>query len=146
MKRIHLAFGILVFVAFLLTGQYMDKVYNHMQGVPDDIRLLFRTRHIFILLASLINLGIAAYFTKRRTLLRRVLQALGSALIFTASVLFIVAFFYEPLLTGLYTPLSHKGSYAVVAGIALHLLSGIGDEREVKSAPPSGEAVDDEDD
>jgi hypothetical protein len=125
MRRVHLAFGILVLIAFLLTGQYMDKYHNHMVGVPDGVRLLYRTRHIFILLAGLLNLGLAAYCTRRLQLWRRALQWLGSILIFTASILFIVAFFYEPGLSNLYTPLSHWGTYTILAGTVLHLLSGV---------------------
>jgi hypothetical protein len=40
-----------------------------------------------------------------------------------ASFLFIIAFFYEPTLTGLYTPLSHWGTYTIFAGTFCHLLS-----------------------
>jgi hypothetical protein len=134
MKKLHLVFGIFVLIAFLLTGQYMDKYYNHMAGVPDGIRLLYRTRHIFILLAGLLNLGIAAYFTYRLRLWRRILQLIGSGLIFLASLLFIAAFFYEPGLDNLYTPLSHWGTYSVVAGIVLHLLSGVGHNKEVTAS------------
>lgn len=129
MRKLHLAFGIFVLMAFLLTGQYMDKYYNHMVGVPDGIRLLYRTRHIFILLAGLINLGIASYFTCWLELWRRILQLLGSGLILTASLLFIAAFFYEPGLSNLYTPLSHWGTYTMVSGIVFHLFSGIGQKR-----------------
>ncbi|HEX8068494.1 MAG TPA: hypothetical protein VF546_00985 [Pyrinomonadaceae bacterium] len=125
MRKLHLTFGILVLIAFMLTGQYMDKYYNHMVGVPDGVRLLYRTRHIFILLAGLINLGLAAYFNYRPGLWPRVLQLLGSALIFIASLLFVAAFFYEPRLANLYTPLSHWGAYTIAAGIVLHLLSGV---------------------
>lgn len=125
MRRVHLAFGVFVVIAFLLTGQYMDKYYNHLEGVPDGVRMLYRTRHIFILLAGLLNLGIAAYFTRRLELWRRILQSLGSILIFTASILFIVAFFYEPGLSDLYTPLSHWGTYAIAAGTLFHLLSAV---------------------
>jgi hypothetical protein len=114
-------------MVFLLTGQYMDKYYNHMVGVPDGIRLLYRTRHIFILLSGLTNLGIGAYFTFRRQAWGRVMQLIGSALTFLAPGLFTVAFFYEPGLTNLRTPLSHWGVYCIVAGVILHLLSGIGD-------------------
>ena len=123
MKRFHQLFGILVVVAFLLTGQYMDKYLGHLQGMPDGPRMLYRTRHIFILLAGLINLGIGSYFTYRLQLGQRLLQTLGSALIVIATVLFIVAFFYEPELSGLYTPLSHKGMYMIAIGTLLHLFS-----------------------
>jgi len=123
-KKVHLIFGVCVVVAFLLTGQYMDKVYNHMHGVPDAPRLLFRTRHIFILLAGLLNLGIGAYFTHRIETWRRTVQLLGSLLIFTASFLFIIAFFYEPHLSNLRTPLSHWGTYTIAIGALLHVVSG----------------------
>lgn len=125
MKKTHLIFGAFVVLGFLLTGQYMDKVYHHMVGVPDAQRLLFRTRHIFILLAGLLNLGIGAYFSYRIEMWRRTVQLVGSVLIFSASMLFIVAFFYEPTLSDLHTPLSHWGTYTIATGALLHVISGI---------------------
>src|SRR5438105_15810715 len=125
MKKLHLIFGILVLVVFLLTGQYMNHYYNHMVGVSDGLRQLYRTRHIFILLAGLLNLGIGIYFSYRQQLWRKVLQWLGSSLIVMASLLFIAGFFYEPKLADLYTPLSHWGTYTIVAGTLLHLISGV---------------------
>ena len=125
MKKIHLVFGACVVVAFLLTGQYMDKFYNHLHGMPDAPRLLYRTRHIFILLAGLLNLAIGAYFTYRAEAWQRIIQLLGSLLIFTASVLFMIAFFYEPGLLNLRTPFSHWGTYTIATGAILHVVSGI---------------------
>lgn len=123
MKRFHQLFGISVVVVFLLTGQYMDKYLDHLDGMPDGPRMLYRTRHIFILLAGLINLGIGSYFTYRRQLGQRILQMLGSALIVTATGLFIAAFFYEPKLSDLETPLSHWGMYMISIGTLCHLFS-----------------------
>jgi len=124
MKKVHLIFGACVVLAFLLTGQYMDKYYNHMHGVADAPRLLYRTRHIFILLSGLLHLGIGAYFTYRIEPWQRAIQLAGSLLIFAASFLYLVAFFYEPNLTNLKTPLSHWGTYAIAAGAVLHVVSG----------------------
>ena len=123
MRKFHLTFGGLLVVAFLLTGPYMDKYYNHMEGVPDGPRMLYRTRHIFILLSGLLNLGLAAYISDRPWPRPRALQLLGSGALFAAALLFIGGFFYEPRLSGLHTPLSHWGTYASVAGIVFHLLS-----------------------
>jgi hypothetical protein len=123
MKKIHLIFGALVVLAFLLTGQYMDKYFNHLAGMSDGPRLLYRTRHIFILLAGLLNLGMGAYFTYHDETWRRILQLLGSLLIIAASILFLIAFFYEPNLTNLHTPLSHWGTYLISTGVLLHLIS-----------------------
>ena len=125
MKKVHLIFGILVVVGFLLTGQYMDKFHNHLAGVPDGPRLLYRTRHIFILLAGLLNLGIGAYFTYRIQTWRRTMQLLGSLLIFVASFLFVIAFFYEPNLSDLHTPLTHWGTYTIATGAVFHVVSGV---------------------
>ena len=125
MKKAHLIFGACVVLAFLLTGQYMDKFHNHMVGVPDAPRLLYRTRHIFILLAGLLNLGIGAYFSSRIEAWQRALQLLGSLLIFAASALFLIAFFYEPNSGSLRTPLSHWGTYTIATGALLHVISGV---------------------
>jgi hypothetical protein len=125
MKKAHLIFGALVVLGFLLTGQYMDKFHNHLAGVPDGPRLLYRTRHIFILLAGLLNLAIGAYFTYRTQTWQRTMQLLGSLLIFVAPVLFVIAFFYEPTLNDLHTPVSHWGTYTIATGAVLHVVSGV---------------------
>ncbi|PYS73641.1 MAG: hypothetical protein DMF69_04235 [Acidobacteria bacterium] len=67
MKRFHLIFGLLLVIAFLLTGQYMDRFLQHLQSMPDGPRMLYRSRHIYILLSGLINLGIGAYFISPHT-------------------------------------------------------------------------------
>lgn len=126
MRKFHLWFGAAVVVAFLLTGQYMDRLHNHLEGMADGPRLLYRTRHIFILLSGLLHLGLGAYFARGAGPARRVLQLAGTALITAASVLFVAAFFYEPGLRDLDTPLSHWGAYAIAAGTLLHVLSGAG--------------------
>ena len=128
MRRFHLVFGVAVVVAFLLTGQYMDRLHNHLEGMADGPRLLYRTRHIFLLLSGLLHLGLGAYLTGARRTRRRALQLSGSALLALASLLFLAGFFYEPHLAGLHTPLSHWGTYAIAAGTLLHLLGGAGRE------------------
>jgi hypothetical protein len=84
-----------VILIFILTGQYMDKSLQHLVGMPDGPRMLYRTRHIYILLSGLLNPGIGTYFTYGWTRWRRVLQFLGSALIVAATALFIAGFFWE---------------------------------------------------
>jgi hypothetical protein len=125
MKKFHQLFGLFLVVIFLLTGQYMDRYLAHLSEMPDGPRMLYRTRHIFILLAGLLNLGIGTYFRYRAEPWRRVLQMLGSVLIVIAPVLFIVAFFYEPKLSNLDTPLSHWGMYAIGVGTLCHLFSNL---------------------
>jgi hypothetical protein len=125
MKRFHLIFGVVILIAFLLTGQYMDRVHEHLRNMPDGPRMLYRTRHIFILFSGLLHLGLGAYFRYRSDAGRRLLQALGSVLVTIASVLFIIAFFYEPHLTHLYAPVSKAGVIMTAVGALLHALSGV---------------------
>ena len=124
MRRFHLWLGALLFVVFVLTGQYMDKVHAHLVGMPDGPRMLYRTRHIFILLTALLHLGIGAYVTARATRLLRACQWIGSALIALAGCFFIAGFFLEPLRQDLHVPLSSLGAFAALAGVALHVSSG----------------------
>jgi len=125
LKRFHLIFGLLLFVVFVLTGQYMDRVLHHLQGMPDGPRMLYRSRHIYILLTALLHLGIGSYIQYQADTLRRMLQWFGSMLITIAALLFLVAFFYEPSLSGLYAPVTKKGIYLIAVGVLLHLLSTV---------------------
>ena len=125
MKLFHQIFGILILVIFLFTGQFMQIYHNHLRDMPDGLRMLFRSRHIYILLAGLINVGIGAYLTKRESLGRLRLQWSGSVFITIATFLLIAAFFYEPKHTPLGSPLSSWGIYAIAAGTLFHLFSGI---------------------
>ncbi|HXM33554.1 MAG TPA: hypothetical protein VN920_00065 [Pyrinomonadaceae bacterium] len=129
MRLLHLIFGVLILVIFLLTGQYMHIYLNHMVGVPDGLRLLYRTRHIFILFSGLLNFGLAAYVVARPRGWPRIVQWLGSILIVSASLLFVAAFFYDSTRGDLIAPLSHWAVYAIAIGTLSHLFSGAGKRR-----------------
>jgi len=130
MKRFHLMFGLILLVVFLLTGQYMDRYHEHLAYMADGPRMLYRTRHIFILMSGLLHLGLGIYFTYRAGTVRRVLQIAGSVLITIAPVLFTIGFFYEPHLNGLYAPFSKQGVILIAVGTLLHLFSGVGKRNE----------------
>ena len=129
MKRFHLIFGLIVLVVFLLTGQYMDRYHEHLRYTPDGPRMLYRTRHIFILMSGLLHLGIGSYFFVRAQTWRRALQMLGSLLITIAPVLFTIGFFSEPKLEGLHAPLSKIGVIIIAVGALLHVVSGVKEGR-----------------
>jgi len=126
MKRLHLIFGLVIIVVFLLTGQYMHRYLNHLVGMADGPRMLYRTRHIFILLAGLVNIALAAYVVPRPARWQRILQWLGSSLIILASLMFVAAFFYDSTHTDLVAPISYRAVFAIAYGGLMHLLSEIG--------------------
>jgi hypothetical protein len=87
--------------------------------------MLYRTRHIFILMSGLLHLGIGSYFSLRVQTWRRALQLVGSALITITPVLFTIGFFYEPNLQSLYAPFSKLGVIMTAVGALLHVVSGV---------------------
>jgi hypothetical protein len=101
--------------------------------MADGPRMLYRTRHIYILLSGLLHLGIGSYFRCRSERVRRILQLLGSLLITVAPILFIIGFFREPHLTGLYAPLSKEGIILIAIGTLLHLLSSVNEPSTLKN-------------
>jgi len=98
---------------------------------------MFRSRHIYILLAGLLNLGVGVYFTYWRERWRKVLQLVGSWLMIVATLMLIGAFFYEPMLEGLPRPLTLPGIVALVVGVFCHLFSGMRQSKDInKSVQP----------
>lgn len=89
--------------------------------------MLYRSRHIFILMSGLLHVGIGSYFKYRLQSWRRVLQFIGSLLITIATVVFTIAFFYEPGLPELQNPLSLSATISTAVGVLLHLISGAKD-------------------
>ena len=123
--KTHLYFGIAVVIVFVLTGQYMDREYAHLEGMEPVSRALFRAGHLYILLFGLIH---AAYGTNYRPLattwLRRV-QYVGSAVMVVATALVVYAFFAELPTEEIERPLTRLSLYLTLAGVAVNGVAGI---------------------
>jgi hypothetical protein len=122
-RRLHLIMGLVDVVAFLASGQYMGLVYDHLSGMDDATRLLFRSTHIYLLLASLLNLALGLYAVEVPAGWRRWLQRAGSLLVLAGPPLLAAGFLREPWLSGLDRPFSRPALYGTLAGMLLHLLS-----------------------
>lgn len=129
MRKFHLIFGIVVLIVFVLTGQYMQHFHAHLQGMEDFPRVLFRSRHIYILFASLVNLGIGMYFNYWFARWRKILQIAGSGLIALSSISLVAAFFYETSHRTFETPFSRFGIIVTAVGVGFHLIASIGTEK-----------------
>ena len=125
MKRLHLWIGALTLLAFLLSGQYMDYLEVRTNALGETARVMFRSRHIYLLLAGLVNLGLGAYFSYRERGWRRGLQLVGSALVVAAPVLMSAAFFAEPTEPGLKRHFTLPAVVILSTGTLLHALSGM---------------------
>ena len=121
----HLIFGILVFIVFLVTGRFMRADFPDKEIIPPELRLLMRSRHIYILLSALAHILLGLYLQIHAETRRKILQLLGSFLLFTASVLLIWAFRQETYATHNFSDLSRYGLYASLGGTIFHLLAGV---------------------
>ena len=117
---LHLSFGFLMFIAFLLTGQYMDKNFNHLIDMEDLPRALMRAQHLYILLAALINIVLGCYLTVSKDKLIMIFQILGSLLIICATLLLLYSFFTELPSDHIERPLCRLALYTMLAGVLGH--------------------------
>ncbi len=126
MRTLHLSAGAAVLVAFLLTGQYMDYLDVRSGALGEATRMMFRSRHIYVLLAGLLNLGVGAYFVYREPGWRRTAQLTGSVLVLVSPLMLLAAFFTEPGGAELKRHFTLPAVQLLAAGTALHALSGVG--------------------
>src|SRR5947207_9880237 len=98
-------------VAFLATAQYMDRAHDHLRGLDDARRLLFRSTHIYLLFAALLNTALGLYLPPAPAGWRRWVRTLGSLLILAAPPLAVAGFFTEPWLSGLDRPYTRPAAY-----------------------------------
>lgn len=119
MRSLHLIVGWAGVVAFLLSGQYMDRRLDHLRGMDDATRLLFRSTHIYLLLTSLLNVAVGFGLPRGPARWRRWVGYLGSALVLAGPVLTAAAFLTEPWLTGLDRPYTRPAVYGCFAGVLL---------------------------
>lgn len=130
MRYAHLAFGLALFVVFTITGRYMRVDFPDKDVIPQDLRLLMRSRHIYILFSSLIHLVLGVYLTLRPGIWQRLVQIGGSVVLLVSSCLLVWAWYVETYQTGSFSDISREGIYLSLLGVVLHLIGGFGRNRE----------------
>jgi hypothetical protein len=121
----HLILGLIVFVVFVTTGKYMRIDFPDKDAISPELRILMRSRHIYILFSALIHLSLGVYVQLRPELRRRLIQFAGSAVLTYSSVLLIWAFVVESYSLQHFSNLSRTGIYAALTGIGIHILGGL---------------------
>ncbi len=121
--NIHRILGVVMAFVFVGTGAYMHFAFDHLAGMEDTQRLLFRSVHIYILLASLVNFALGIHYWVYPKKSHRALQNVGSTLVALSPILFVLGFFNEPWLDGLQRPFSRPAIYAIALGLMLHVIA-----------------------
>jgi hypothetical protein len=122
----HLVVGALTVGAFLVTGLVMS---GHAPPVGDmdwDARLLFRSRHIYVLAAGLVNLSLGLGYALPAGSARRGAAVAGSALALSSAPLLFFAFFTEPMAGRDPGALSASGLYALFGGVMMLTAASLG--------------------
>jgi hypothetical protein len=123
MRRLHLFVGLTALAAFLITGQYMDRVHGHLVGMPDVQRLIYRSSHIYLLFAALLNLTLGTYFVPVRAGWRRLLQLSASVALLLLPALFMAAFYTEALRVDMVRPWSRPALYLGLGAVLAQLVA-----------------------
>ena len=119
----HAVVGVLSLAAFVLTGQYMHHLHDHLRGMPDGPRMLYRSAHIYLLLGGLLNMSLGAYTKPLQERIGRAFQVVGSLAVFAAPVLFLASFLAESESHDLHRPIARAAIYSSLGGIASHFLA-----------------------
>jgi hypothetical protein len=122
LRKIHLWFGWLMVLAFVLTGQYMEHVIHSAMEADATYRFSIRANHVYLLLFGLAHLLIGAYFQPLASTNRARLQQVGSVALLLASLIALIGFFVEPKV-GADRPVMLASMVTGVIGTGLHLLA-----------------------
>jgi hypothetical protein len=97
-----------------------------MRALTAEFRLMYVSRHIYLLGASLVNTALGLYLEMRTARWQRALQIAGSAPILAAPAVLLIAFLQEPEF-GM-AGRSWRGYFGLIglfAGVLAHLLAGV---------------------
>ena len=122
LRKAHLVVGAITVLAFLITGMIMRMHEPPVSGMDWAERLLFRSRHIYILCAGLVNLAIGVRYGLPEQAVRQVSAMAGSLFVLASAVLLFFAFFAEPMAGRLPGPLSRFGLVALFGGVLLYTI------------------------
>lgn len=119
LRTCHLLVGGLGLLVFLLQGQYMARVVG-MEALPDGARMLYRSAHIYLMLASLANVCVGYYMTPERA--PNPLQRLTCVVLLTCPALLAWSFFTESASGSLERPIATYTLYLLFGSAVLLLL------------------------
>ena len=126
MKWFHLVVGLLLFVAFCVTGRMMRLDFPDKDVISPELRILMRSRHIYILFNSLIWMTLGVYLQVRPQILRRALQYVGSIFLLISAGFLLWGWYVESYQLQHFSDVSREGIYLSLAGVGFHLIGAIG--------------------
>lgn len=125
LRTAHLVVGAVAVAAFLVTGQIMGRHDPPVSEMEWAGRLLFRSRHIYLLSAGLVNLALGVHYLLPTGAARRGAAVAGSLLALASALLLFFAFFAEPMAGRWPGQLSSLGLFAMFGGVMLYAAASL---------------------
>jgi len=120
--QLHWFIGVAALLGFIIQGQFMAHSLDGLQGMEDGPRMLYRSAHIYTLLAAAINLAISfANFNLGKS---RYLAWLASVLALQGPLFIGASFLLESNLADLQRPVLSLSLYGLFGACALWALIG----------------------
>lgn len=123
MRRVHLLVGLLSLVAFLITGFLMSLHVPALSECDPELRLLYRSRHVYLMFAGVANVLLGLYLDDSPSR-GRFLRGAASVLLLLAPALALFAFARDSKAGSLASArLGSLPVFAVFGGTALFVLA-----------------------
>jgi hypothetical protein len=122
-RTAHRIIGLAFIAVFLATGLYMRFSLPDAARGDFGVRMMFRSRHIYILFSALLNLMASAHYREGSTLRRRRVHVAGSVMLLAAPPLLTIAFTVEPTSHGRSHLLTLLGVAFALTGTILHVVA-----------------------
>ena len=123
MRRAHLLVGVFGVLVFLGTGLYMRSGFPGLYVGNEALRYMYRANHIYLLLASLVNMVLGIYLAAPEAGWRALLSRIGSVLVVLSPALLCYAFFAEVPKASPERVFTALGVFALAAGVVAQLPS-----------------------
>jgi hypothetical protein len=121
----HFIIGIVFFLLFILTGIYMILNFPELYNDREEVRMMYRATHIYILMSALINLMAGNYLVQTTKFSFLILTKFASSLILVTPIMFSIAFMYEPAEYLVNRSISFWAVVFLVVGVLFYTLFNI---------------------
>jgi|GEM_PF-1104171 len=123
LNLIQKTIGVGTVLLFLGTGLLMKFHFSRIYEANPLVRMMFRSIHIYILLAGLHNIVAGTYLAVSNERRKRAGQIAGSICLLLAPAVLIGAFFFEPVRETMERRTKQIGIILLLVGTILHMLS-----------------------
>jgi hypothetical protein len=125
LRTAHLVVGAIAIAAFLITGMLMNAHRPPVMQMDWDQRLLFNSRHIYLMAAGLVNLALGVHYRLPVPRLRQAAALFGSLLALASAAMLFFAFFAEPMAGRWPGRVSGYGLFALFGGVLAFVLASL---------------------